>query len=306
MNEDGFSQIRQGPAERLSSPFGTGIDLATYFLRDTPLCAEVVFKAKPSPAAVMSPSPEGTVGEEIAPPIYTDVNHGTWSKMLAKQSGLVASRACPEYLEGKRLLEFPAEHVPHLADLSRRLKAISGWQIVRVSGFVLQDIFFEMLANRLFPCTDFVRHPDEIEYTPAPDMFHDLLGHLPMITNARYATFFQAFGLAGTRATKKEDLDALARIYWFTVEFGMKNRSARAGRGRSPEAMQAYGAGLCSSTQEIVHAFSEDARILRYDVDAIAAKPYDIHHVQEEYFEVASFEELEVTFTSWARKRSLL
>lgn len=281
-------------------------DPSLFFGRQLPLCVDVVFKAKPNPALRLSPSPEGTLGPFIEPPQYGATHNAIWAELFRRQEELVRAHACAEYVEGRQRLRFPPNRVPYLRDVSAALEEASGWRIVLVSGFVEQRIFFQFLANRHFPCTDYIRHQDELEYTPAPDMFHDLMGHLPLITNQAYAEFFQAFGVAGTHARTEEELRWLARIYWFTVEFGLVNSTANPGMTREPSAARVYGAGLASSLGEILHAVSNDVEKKPFSVDAIAATEYDIHHMQPFYFEISSFAELRDEFIAWAKRNALL
>ncbi len=270
------------------------------------LSTEVVFKAKPSLPLAPSPSPEGTIGRDIQPPIYAPVQHETWRRLYDRQSAAIVGRVCDEYLEGRAKLCYERERVPRLADLSERLRACTGWQCVRVEGYVPEATFFLLLAQKLFPCTDFLRHPSELEYTPAPDMFHDLMGHLPMITNPRFASFFHKFGLAGINARREEDTVKLGRIYWYTVEFGLINPTAHAGAARDQRLTKIYGAGISSSVGEIAYALSDAVKKTPFDIERVAATPVEIHHMQDELFEIASFDELEQSFEAWATAQSLI
>lgn len=269
------------------------------------LAVDVEYKAKPSVPLRPSPSEEGTIGTDILPPIYAHEQHSTWARLYRKQDALLQGRVCKEYLEGRQKLSLPAEHVPHLAYASMMLERQTGWKICRVNGFVPAATFFQILANRCFPCTDFVRHPDELEYTPAPDMFHDLMGHLPMITNPRFAQFFHDYGLAGSRAQSQSIVDELGRIYWFTVEFGLINPTAHDGPQRNPQLSRVYGAGISSSFGEIVHSL-EKAEKIPFNITEIAAREFDIHEMQPSVYEISSFDELESEFHGWARAKKLL
>jgi phenylalanine-4-hydroxylase len=266
----------------------------------------VAFKAQPSLPVMPSPSPEGTIGEAILPPVYADEQHQTWQKLFDRQSAILGGRVCDEYLAGRALMNYPAERVPTLAELSRTLKSATGWQIIRVEGYVPESIFFRLLANKCFPCTDFIRHPEELEYTPAPDMFHDLMGHLPLITNPRFASFFHAYGLAGSAAKNEEQVAWLGRIYWFTVEFGLMNPNAHRPLLRRGEETTIYGAGIVSSVGEIPHSLSGHVKKEPFIADIVANRVFDIHHMQDTLFEIASFDELESEFRRWASDKGLL
>lgn len=289
------------PETTLSFPVtSSGIAMPT-----GPLSVDVVFKARPSLPLAASPSAEGTMGTAIRPPIYAAEQHTTWATLFAQQTAILPGRVCDEYLEGRRCMDFPANRVPHLAYASERLERRTGWRVVRVGGYVPEEIFFKILANRAFPCTDFIRHPDELAYTPAPDMFHDLMGHLPMITNPRFAAFFQEYGLAGLRARTPEQIAMLGRIYWFTVEFGLINPTAHLGSGRDPKQTRIYGAGISSSVGEIIHSLSDAVVKEPFNIDTVAATPFDIHEMQPRLFEISSFDELEKEFKRWASQQGL-
>jgi phenylalanine-4-hydroxylase len=253
-----------------------------------------------------SPSPEGTIGEAIQPPLYAPEQHQTWAELYRRQSGILGSRVCREYLEGRELMKYPADKVPQLADLSRRLRKATGWQVIRVEGYVPENVFFKLLANKCFPCTDFIRHPSELEYTPAPDMFHDLMGHLPLITNPRFASFFHAYGLAGSSARNEEEVSWLGRIYWFSVEFGLMNPNAHNGTLRKSDETQIYGAGIVSSVGEIPHSLSDLVKKEPFVPEVVSQRVFDIHHMQDTLFEISSFDELESEFRRWASDKGLL
>jgi len=270
-----------------------------------PLSIEVEYKAKSSYPVVPSSSPEGTVGVHIAAPIYSPRQHRTWEVMLKKHFKLACRHLCPQYLQGLELLKFPKRSVPLLANSSTILQQSSQWQIVRVEGLVAPQIFFSLLANKLFPCTDFIRHFDEIDYTPAPDTFHDQIGHLPMLTHQRFAEFFHLFGLAGSRAETHDELQWFNRIYWFTVEFGLINPTVHRVHP-NPAQTCIYGAGLASSCGEILHSLSPGVHRRPFQIEAVIQTDFDIHQMQETLFEIESFDELEFQFKSWASVKGFL
>lgn len=270
------------------------------------LSTEVAFKARPSDPISPSPSPEGTIGRAIKPPVYADEQHKTWSELYRRQSLVLEGNVCAEYMVGRDWMKYPSDRVPNLADLSQRLMEATGWQVIRVEGYVPEDIFFKLLANKCFPCTDFIRHPTELEYTPAPDMFHDLMGHLPLITNPRFASFFHAYGMAGSVAKSEEEVAWLGRIYWFTVEFGLMNPNAHKPGQRRVDDTQIYGAGIVSSVGEIPHSLSSVVKKEPFIPEVVSQRVFDIHHMQDTLFEIASFEELESEFRRWASDKGLL
>ena len=279
---------------------------SAHLIPEGPLSVDVQYKALPSHPVHKSPSPEGTIGAAILPPHYAPEQHETWNRLYDAQQELLEGKVCSEYITGRALLDISRTTVPRLADVSASLFAHSGWQLVRVDGYVPENIFFKILASKCFPCTDFVRHPSELAYTPAPDMFHDIVGHLPLFTNPRFASFFHAYGLAGTHAKNEEEVAWLGRIYWYTVEFGLLNPTAHAGAARREDRCSIYGSGIASSVGEIPHSLSSKVKKKPFHVEAVAQTLFDIHHMQERYFEIASFDELESEFRRWASAKGLL
>jgi phenylalanine-4-hydroxylase len=270
------------------------------------LSVEVEYKAKSSYPVVASPSVEGTIGAKIIAPTYSQEQHQTWKKMLQKQKNLIQDHLCKEYINGIHFLKFPLDRVPKLASSSEELKKCTEWQIIRAEGLVSPVNFFALLANKVFPCTDFIRHMDEIDYTPAPDTFHDQIGHLPMITHTRFAEFFHLFGVAGSQAKNEEELTWFNRIYWFTVEFGLINETTHWGAKRNPNLTRIYGAGIASSCGEILYSLSDKVIKHPFDIDKITETNFDIHHMQEQLFEIESFDELENEFRKWAVKKGFI
>lgn len=233
-----------------------------------------------------------------AVPHYSAVEHRTWATLYANQQAVLAGRACREFLDGLAAVDFPGDHIPALAEISDRIAACTGWRLLRVDGLVANDVFFAMLADRYFPSTDFIRQPEEIGYTPAPDMFHDLLGHAPLLSNDRFCAFFQRFGAAGVRAFQlgHPAVEWLPRIYWFTVEFGLI---------RNPDGLRIYGAGIVSSANEVLHSLSAAVQKRPFDLAVIAAQPYDIWHLQNALFVIDSFDQLEAEFDGWCAQQGL-
>ena len=225
-------------------------------------------------------------------PSYTPEEHETWSLLYKKQMELLPTRACKEYLEGLSKMNFKANRIPHLADVDQVLEKTTGWNLIRVEGLVPEREFFEMLSEKKFPSTDFIRAREELAYTPSPDMFHDLFGHTSMITDPNFAAFFEAIGKFGTLAND-EQLKEVQRLYWFTVEFGLIDQPLR----------RIYGSGILSSPGEVVYCLSEKVKVHPFDVSVIAKKEFDIWHMQEELFVIKSFEELKDQFIAWGRSK---
>ena len=234
----------------------------------------------------------------VPAPSYSATEHATWARLYANQQAILPGRACRAFLDGLAAIGFPPDRIPRLADVSDAIRARSGWQLTRVDGLVPNDEFFALLAQRIFPSTDFIRRPDEIDYTPAPDMFHDLLGHAPLLVHPRFAAFFERFGRAGVAAFEQAHpaTEWLPRIYWFTVEFGLI---------REDGGLRIYGSGIVSSPKEVLHSLSDATRKHPFDLAAIAARPYDIWHMQNDLFVIDSFEQLESAFAAWCAEQGL-
>ena len=270
------------------------------------LSIDVEYKAKSSYPVIPSPSLEGTIGSKIIAPTYSQEQQETWNKIYSKQRILVQNHLCKEYINGVQHLKFSVDKIPALSASSEALKKCTGWQVIRAAGLVSPVNFFALLANKVFPCTDFIRHIDEIDYTPAPDTFHDQIGHLPMITNTRFAEFFHLFGIAGSSAKNEEELMWFNRIYWFTVEFGLINETAHKGNNRDPNLTRIYGAGIASSCGEILYSLSDKVTKHPFSIQKIIDTSFDIHHMQDQLFEISSFEELESEFRNWAIKKKFI
>lgn len=236
-------------------------------------------------------------------PQYTPEEHGTWALLLAAQERLAAGRICQDFLQGLKRIDFPKQNIPRLVDVSRKLTQYTGWKIMRVDGLVHPRDFFNLLSRKIFPSTDFIRQRSELNYTPAPDMFHDLFGHTPLLTDPNFTDFFETFGKVGVTALQKYPTEThpihemLTRIYWFTAEFGLI---------RNQEGLRAYGSGSVSSPQELEFCVSDKCRHHPFDLAVITARPYDIWHIQEDVFVVDSFEQLSREFKHWAGEKGLL
>jgi phenylalanine-4-hydroxylase len=235
-------------------------------------------------------------GDEIRAPEYAPEEHETWRLLLARQLALLPGRAADEYLAGLERMRFPEDRIPSLRAASAVLAETTGWRVARVPGLLHEEDFFSHLARRVFPSTDYIRPRGEMDYTPAPDLFHDVFGHMPMITNAAFADFYQRLGMAAM-AARGVDRRRLERFYWFTVEFGL----IRTRRG-----LRIYGNGILSSYAETVHSLTDDTAKLPFDAEQLAELDYDVWHLQPVLFVVDSFEQLGQGFDRWARRRGLL
>jgi phenylalanine-4-hydroxylase len=181
--------------------------------------------------------------------------------------------------------------------VSRRLQRATGWRIARTPGLLDAHDFFSHLARRIFPCTDYIRGRNELDYTPAPDCFHDIFGHTPMIMHPRFADFYQKIGQAALACREAGLEEGLTRIYWFTVEFGLI---------RNAGGLRIYGNGIISSRGETRHSLTDKVSRRPMVPEIVAAQPYDIWHFQDVLFTIDSFDQLEREFTRWARDHHLL
>ncbi len=261
--------------------------------------ADVKNSGKPIPKGLQECMPDYRDVHDVPVPNYSDEEHGTWALLIENQKKVLPGRACNEFLQGLDGIRFPEDRIPKLADISDAIEPHTGWRLMRVDGLVPDKEFFHLLAEKIFPSTDFIRGREELGYTPSPDMFHDLLGHVPLLINPRFTAFFEKFGHAGVKAFQLNHpgTKMLPRIYWYTVEFGMI---------QNPEGLRIYGAGIVSSPNEVLYSLSDQPKKLPFDIDMIAAKPYDIWHMQEELFVIESFDQLEMEFDRWAKNQGLL
>lgn len=228
------------------------------------------------------PAADGTIDQAWS--LYTGEEHARWDALFARSWDALQSRACPEFLEAASQLQLSRSGIPDIAELSRRLDALSGWRVVPVAGLVADEIFFDHLANRRFPAGAFIRSAAEMEYLEEPDIFHDIFGHVPLLANPIYADFMQAYGKGGRRALRLGQLHNLARLYWYTIEFGLV---------QSSDGMRIFGAGIMSSTAESRFALEDPSpNRIAFDLERVMRTHYVIDDFQQTYFVIDSFESL--------------
>ena len=215
---------------------------------------------------------------------YTDQDHAVWKTLFEQQARLLAGRACDAFVEGMRALPMSAHEIPDFDRLSEALMRRTGWQVVAVPGLVPDEVFFAHLAARRFPAGNFIRRPHELDYLEEPDVFHDVFGHVPMLMHPVMADFIQAYGEGGLRAQRLGALDMLARVYWYTVEFGLV---------RQAEGLRIYGAGIASSRTESVFALDDASpNRIAFDLARVMRTRYRIDDFQETYFVLPDLEAL--------------
>jgi phenylalanine-4-hydroxylase len=215
---------------------------------------------------------------------YTPAEHATWTRLYERQTKLLPGRACDEFVAGMRALPITADAIPDFRRLSDVLMKATGWQVVAVPGLVPDEVFFEHLANRRFPAGQFIRKPEQLDYLEEPDVFHDVFGHVPMLMNPVIADYIQAYAFGGLRAQRLGVLANLARVYWYTVEFGLVEQS---------DGLRIYGSGIASSSAESVFAIDDPSpNRIRFALERVMRTRYRIDDFQETYFVIRNLDEL--------------
>ena len=216
-------------------------------------------------------------------PSYTAEQHDRYRRLYADRIARLPGLACDEFLEALAAMQ-AADAIPNLEEISVPLKAATGWTLVAVPGLIPEDAFFALLAARRFPVTVWLREEDEFDYIVEPDIFHDFFGHVPLLFNPMFADYMQAFGQGGLKASSLGGLEYLARLYWYTVEFGLID---------TPAGLRIYGAGIVSSGSEPEHALhaAEPARVA-FDLERLMRSEYKIDTFQATYFVIDSFAQL--------------
>jgi len=215
---------------------------------------------------------------------YSAAEHAMWDRLFARQVAMLPGRVAPAFLDGIDVLRMSKPGIPDFDELSERLERATGWSVVAVPGLIPDEVFFEHLAKRRFVAGRFIRAPEQIDYLQEPDVFHDVFGHVPLLTNPIFADYMQAYGEGGLRAISFNSIHRLARLYWYTVEFGLICDQG---------ALKLYGAGIVSSSSESVYALESDSpHRLRFDLKRIMRSKYRIDDFQQNYFVIDSFDQL--------------
>ena len=215
---------------------------------------------------------------------YSNAEHEVWMTLYARQTALLPGRACDPFLKGLEALDLHRAGIPDFARINVELDRLTGWTVVAVPGLVPDEIFFDHLAHRRFPAGQFIRKPQELDYLQEPDIFHDVFGHVPMLTDPVFADYMQAYGRGGQRAMQRGQLANLARLYWYTVEFGLL---------QTPQGVRIYGAGIVSSRAESIFALDDPSpNRLGFDLERVMRTPYRIDDFQQVYFVAPSLRDL--------------
>jgi len=215
---------------------------------------------------------------------FTADEHAMWDRLFARQSEMLPGRASEAFLRGIDVLRLEKPGIPDYRELNARLTDATGWQVVAVPGLVPDDVFFDHLANRRFPAGNFIRTPEQLDYLQEPDVFHDVFGHVPMLADPVFADYMVAYGEGGLRSLKFDALKQLARLYWYTVEFGLI---------REAGGLRIYGAGIVSSYAESVFALDSDSpNRIGFDLARVMRTDYRIDDFQQNYFVIDSLDQL--------------
>jgi phenylalanine-4-hydroxylase len=227
-------------------------------------------------------NPDFTIDQDWAS--YSAAEHDRWDRLFARSLAVLDGRACDEFMAMIDVLELSEAGIPDMGKLSDRLQGITGWRVVPVAELVPDDVFFDHLANRRFPAGAFIRPEAEMDYLKEPDVFHDIFGHVPLLANPVFADFMEAYGKGGQRALQLGHLQNLARLYWYTVEFGLIRTNA---------GLRIFGAGIMSSAAESVFALESDSpNRVAFDLERVMRTRYLIDNFQQTYFVIDSFEAL--------------
>lgn len=215
---------------------------------------------------------------------YSAEDHAIWRTLFERQRDTLKGNVAQEYLDGLDALGIGPEGVPNFASMNARLRKITGWEVVAVPGLIPSRPFFQMLANRQFPAGTFIRSREQLDYLEEPDIFHDVFGHVPLLTNPAYADYMNEYGRIGLDAMERKGVKFLARLNWYTIEFGLI---------RKPEGVRIYGAGIVSSFGEAKYVTRDlSAHQLAFDLERVLRTGYYIDDFQATYFVIERFEDL--------------
>jgi phenylalanine-4-hydroxylase len=214
---------------------------------------------------------------------YTADQHAVWAELVRRRRPQIEAYACREYLQGYEIIGLEDDRLPNLSAISSRLKPRTGWSATPVSGFLPSDAFFEMLDARKFPTTTWLRSRDSLGYTPEPDIFHDVFGHVPMHAHPVFADFLQHYGSVCARIKDAETLERLGRLFWYTVEFGLI---------RQQEKIKVYGSGVISSHGECTNVIEGGCEVENFDLDEVLATPVKVDRIHSRLFAIESFDQI--------------
>ncbi|MGH7502313.1 MAG: phenylalanine 4-monooxygenase [Longimicrobiales bacterium] len=216
-------------------------------------------------------------------PAYTEENHAVWGILYERRMNQLRHNGSRLFLEGADAIALRRDRVPDLDDVNGRLGPRTGWNAVPVKGFIPAHDFFRCLSERRFPTTVIVRSREQLDYLPEPDIFHDVFGHVPLHADAVFADFLQRFGAVAVRARTDEETAQMARLFWFTVEFGLIREAGD---------VKVYGSGLISSHGDAANALGPKCDRRPFSLDAVISQAFEIDHFQDVLFVVDAFDQL--------------
>lgn len=214
---------------------------------------------------------------------YTGEQHSIWTELVGRVLPELEKHAAQEYLDGFEIIGLQRDRLPNLANVSARLEPRTGWNSTPVSGFLPPQAFFEMLAARRFPTTVWLRNRDSLEYTPEPDIFHDVFGHVPMHAHPVFADFLEHYGRVCAEIQDEAILEKLSHLFWYTVEFGLIRQHGE---------IKVYGSGLISSHGECLNVMEGHCAIREFDLDEVMNTPVKIDELHKLLFVVNSFDQI--------------
>src|SRR5271155_4578451 len=218
---------------------------------------------------------------------YTPEQHAVWAELVSRRMPQLVEHACDEYLDGFQQIGLREDTIPNLAEVNKRLGPRTGWNATPVSGFLPPDAFFEMLAARQFPISTWLRDKESLEYTPEPDIFHDVFGHVPMHAHPVFADFLQQYGEVCAGLKDKDALERMGRLFWVTVEFGVVRQAGR---------LKLYGSGLISSHGESNYVLQAERgggpEIRDFNLDQVLEQEFLVSEMQKVLYAIDSFEQI--------------
>ncbi len=235
-------------------------------------------------APLQKPSSVGADWLEPSQRQYGPEEHRIWDELFARQLQLMPGHACKEFMLGLERLDLGRGGVPDFNEMSEELKSMTGWSVVPVPMLIPDHVFYYHLANRRFPAGNFIRTRETFDYIQEPDVFHDVFGHVPLLTDPVFADYMHEYGKAGWKAMRYNRLKALGALYWYTVEFGLIQESG---------GLRIYGAGILSGPREAVFALeAQSPNRIMLNVDRVMRTDYVIDDLQPTYFVIESFADL--------------
>jgi len=215
---------------------------------------------------------------------YNDDDRYVWKKLFDKQMEVLPGRASDTYLEGIQKIQFNSTTIPNFEYTNKLLKNITGWQLEVVKGLIDNKSFFELLENKRFPASTWFRKPEQLDYLQEPDMFHDVFGHVPLLTNQHFCDFLKGLSkIALNFIDNSRAIELISRLYWYTVEFGLIENE---------KGLRIYGAGILSSSGESIYCLGSQPQRVPYKVKEIMETSYIKDRYQEKYWVIRDYEEL--------------